>query len=80
MKNTIKKIFEKWRETVTLSSVFFFFVFQASTGYQIKAYEFGGGGANTSGGSYSIEGIAGQVAGQPTSASYQVPQMTRSLI
>lgn len=51
--------------------MFFFFVYPVSTSYQIKAYEFGGGGAKTSGGSYNIEGIAGQVAGQPTSASYQ---------
>jgi hypothetical protein len=55
-----------------LFSVFVFFAFPVSTSYKLKSFEFGGGGGITDSGSYSMEGVVGEIAGAQTSGSYSV--------
>lgn len=47
-------------------------VFPASTNYQLKSFEFGGGGASMSSSTYSSDGIVGEVDGQQSSSTYKV--------
>jgi len=66
LKKTLKTFF------VTISSVqfFFLFAFPASTNYQLRSFEFGSGGQyNMDSASYSLEGLAGEVASDRQSST-----------
>jgi hypothetical protein len=56
------------------SSVFFFGTLPSTTNYSLQSYGFGSGGtANSSTGSYSLEGITGEISGQTgTTAAYNL--------
>lgn len=53
-------------------SLFFFFVFPATTGYRLKGYSVGGGGGKLSGTGYQVEGNVGEPAAQTTGSTYQL--------
>ncbi len=56
------------------AGLLFFFVFPASTNYQLRDFGIGGGGAgNATSGSYALTGIAGETdAGQSTGSTYNL--------
>ncbi len=66
--------FWKWRHVPFQLGLFLFFVFPASTTYQLRDYGFGGGGAaNSTSSNYALEGIVGeQSAGKLSGATYDL--------
>lgn len=55
-----------------MASVFVLFNFPASSNYQLKSYEFGGGGGVSDSTNYSVEGIHGQQEGRTVGTNYGV--------
>jgi hypothetical protein len=51
---------------------FFLLALPASTNYQLKAFEFGGGGGVSSSTNYSTDAVVGEVAGAQSSANYGI--------
>lgn len=68
MNNTIKTL----KKSILTASIFILFNFPASSNYQLKSYEFGGGGGVTDSSNYSVEGVVGEVAGQNSSGNYDI--------
>lgn len=66
MKFRLKRLLQK----LSLTSLFIFLVMPASTNYQLKSYEFGGGGGTSDSTNYSVEGILGEGGGEQKSANY----------
>jgi hypothetical protein len=66
----IKELLNQYKKVPVLFTTFVFFVFPASGTYQLKGYEFGGGGGTGSSSNYSVEGQTGQTSGQQTGTTY----------
>jgi hypothetical protein len=67
---TMKNFIHKVKKSSVILSTFVFFALPASTNYGLKGYEFGSGGGVGSSSNYSVEGVAGQVAGKQSGTNY----------
>lgn len=67
----MKSFFQRLKKIFLLStSATVFFAFPASTNYQLKSFEFGGGGGIGVSNSYSGEAVLGEVAGRESGSNY----------
>ena len=60
------------KKATLLLSVFVFFSVPASTNFQLKSYEFGGGSGTSDSTNYSTEGVVNDVGGQQSSTGYSL--------
>lgn len=66
-----RSLFHQLRTASLSYSLFVLLALPASTNYQLKSFEFGGGGADLGSTNYALEGIFGETIGEQASANYQ---------
>lgn len=67
-----EKLLTKIKGSSLAFGVFALFAFPASTNYKLDSFEFGGGGGvDVSSTNYAIEGILGELGGEPSSTNYE---------